>query len=293
MNNEMKNNGASALTYEFPPVGSSTLLQEKIAELVASRLAENDGVSLEEAGFLGSTVMTDRGGNKVYVKLVFHPKLITEKIPNNYGNADSYRLSPILNRLSNYMFVGEPTSPYVSKFEKCTVPKHHLETHRVTKVDENGETKQVDRAILVFDYDKRGKVTNKTVEMNCVVLSCNPDITFAALVDTNVFENKFTYTATPVKRQAKSERRLAGDALGLVPAHLVITRSTRDDLSYDANEAIPYLRQLAEKRKEAEKAAKDLQKKARKDAEDKPKKVKSAKNKRDKDVDAYRRFMNM
>lgn len=281
-------------SHQYGPVGSSEKLQRDIAKRVAMVLTMNHGASLEEIGFLGSTVLADRSGKYISVKLIFDPRLATSTRKNPHTREVVHVLHPALNNLANYFFVGDVSSQYVADYEECVVPKHSIDEKRVEVVNpETGASETVTRKVLEFRYDDNGEI-KKTMEMQCLVINCNPALAFACVVDADLNDPEYSFSADTVKRQAKASDKTprAGDIKNLLPASITITRSL-DRSGYDPKDAIPYLKELHVEKADAEKKKRDAQRRAHDDADKNPKKVKSAKSTAALKGNQYQKFMNL
>ena len=67
-------------------------------------------------------------------------------------------------------------------------------------------------------------MTKNTVDCDCIVITCNPNLVFAYLVDTSLMDPNYELHVEPVKRPAKVARP---NAVGsLVPAFITVTRKS-------------------------------------------------------------------
>lgn len=277
-------NEAVSMNFEYFPVGSSERVQKDIARCVSELLATKNGKTLEELGYLGSTVLANPAGSQIMVKLMFHPDLATTTVVNQHTNEAEVKIDDALDNLTNFMFVGSVSSKYVCSIERCVVPKYDIEKMVDTETDKKKKVLSVRRA-------DNGQVTRDHVKMDCLVITCNPYLVFAKLVDTSLLDPNFGIRLSPVKKQAKSVRP---DRTSFVPTYVTVTKSIDSaNFHYDPSEAVPYLKGLAKRTKNVEKTKRDLGRRAHEEADENPKKVKSAKNnvgKKDKDL---RMFKNL
>lgn len=255
----------TSINYQYLPVGSSEKLQRDLANYVAKLLAMNGGTTLEEVGYLGSTVLTDRAGSRLVVQLMFHPKLVAKKVENHHTSEPELILDGAMENLSNHMFVGEASNPNVVSLELCHVPNHYIE--------KRGDGKRM----LRLKFDNNGKIPNESVKADCVVITCNPSLVFAALVDTSLNDPNYEVRIVPVKKPAKISK--PDSACSLVPAFVTITKSSEGDYHYVGNDAVPYLQSLMRQAQTKNQAMRQKSRKVMEDAEENPKKVKKAKNK--------------
>lgn len=288
------NSNPTSVNYKYYPVGSSEKLQKDIANKIAGLLAMDNGATLEELGFLGSTVLADRSGSQLVVKLMFHPKLAAREMKSEYTSEVHFTLDKAFSNLKNYMFVGDVSSEYVVSFESCKVPKHAIDRVKIDAKDSRYVETQnkVKRNMLVFDYDGNGQVTKNTVDCDCIVITCNPNLVFAYLVDTSLMDPNYELHVEPVKRPAKVARP---NAVGsLVPAFITVTRSDPNEgHRYSEDEAVPYLKQLAASNKNKEAMKRNMSRNAREDADKNPNKVKNAKNDFRKKDKKLKKFSNL
>lgn len=241
----------STLTREFEPVGSSHELQLLITDAMHHLVIEDGRVTLAELGFLHQ-VMISYCEDHVSVKIYFHPKLATNMM-RGINNATKLVPRKELEIFKNYLYVGNLED--VITYDTIQMPRCYIED------DELG------RPAL------RMKNSDKTDDMEVLVLNCNLPLAVAFACDLSVADPMFAVSYETVGATGKN-----------VKGHLVLNVGAKQEFpvtvrvrftdntvcpdynSYDPDAAVPYLISLAEKARDARNNQKKLARKVSNDA---------------------------